>query len=102
MAANRVDFVNEDDAGSILLSLLEEVADAACADADKHLNEVGAGDGEERHVGLAGHSAGQQGLAGSRRSNEQDTLGNAAAELLKFLRLAEIFDDLLQLFLGLI
>ncbi len=102
MAADRVDFVDEDDAGSVLLALLEEVADAACADADKHLNKVGTGDGEERHIGFAGHGTRQQGLAGSRRSDEQHALGNAAAQLLELLRLAQVFDDLLQLFLGLI
>ena len=102
MAADGIDFVDEDDAGSVLLALLEEVADAACADADEHLNKVRTGDGEERHVGFAGHGAGQQGLAGSRRSDEQHALGNAAAELLELLRLAQVLDDLLQLFLGLV
>ena len=100
MATDRVDFVDEDDAGSVLLALLEEVANAACANADEHLHEVRAGDGEEGHVGFAGNCAGEQRLAGSRRSDEQDALGNAAAELLELLRLAKELDDLLQLFLG--
>ena len=42
MPADRVDFVDEDDAGRILLGLLEHVADTAGADADEHLDEVGA------------------------------------------------------------
>jgi len=67
---------------------------------DEHLNKVGTGDGEERHVGLAGHSTRQQGLAGSRGPDEKHTLGNASTELLELLRLAQVFDDLLQLFLG--
>ena len=100
MAADRVDFVDEDDAGSVLLALLEEVADAACADADEHLDKIGTGDGEERHVGFAGHGTGEQGLAGSRRSDEKHALGDASAELLELLRLAQVLDDLLQLFLG--
>ena len=102
MTADRVDFVDEDDAGRVLLALFEQVADAAGAHADKHLHEVRTGDGEERHVGFAGDRAGQQGLAGSRRSDQQHALGNAAAELLELLRLAQELDDLLQLFLGLI
>jgi len=57
MAADRVDLVDEDDAGRVLLALLEHVAHAAGADADEHLDEVRAGDGEERHVGLAGDGA---------------------------------------------
>ena len=100
MTAHRIDFVDEDDAGRVLLALFEEVADAACADADEHLHEVRTGDGEERHVGFAGHRAGEQRLAGSRRSDEKHALGNASAELLELLRLAQILDDLLQLFLG--
>ena len=102
MTADGVDFVDEDDAGSVLLALFEEIANAACADADEHLNKVGAGDGEEGHVGFAGHGARQQGLAGSRRPDEQHALGNAAAQLLELLRLAQVLDDLLQLFLGLV
>jgi hypothetical protein len=48
-----VDLVDEDDAGRVLLALLEEVADAARADADEHLDEVRARDAEEGHAGLA-------------------------------------------------
>jgi len=47
--------------------LLEEVADARGAHADKHLNELGPGDGEERHARLAGDRLGQQRLACSQR-----------------------------------
>jgi hypothetical protein len=35
-----VDFVDEDDARRIFLALLEKIANAACAYADEHLNEV--------------------------------------------------------------
>ena len=100
MASNRVNFVDEDDAGSILLALLEQIADAARTDADEHLDEVRTGDGEERDIGLAGDRAGQQSFAGSRRSDEQHALGDAPAQLLEFLRLAQELDNLLQLFLG--
>ena len=101
MAAHGVDFIDEDDAGRVLLALLEQVAHAAGAHADEHLHEVRTGDGEERHAGFAGDGARQQGLAGSRRADQQHALGNAAAQLLEFLRLAQELDDLLQLFLGL-
>jgi hypothetical protein len=97
-----VDFVDEDDAGSILLALLKEIPDAACADADEHLDEVRTGDAEERNIGFAGNSTGQQRLTGSGRSDQQHTLGDASAELLELLRLAQELDDLLQLFLGFI
>ncbi len=95
-----VDFVDEDDAGGVLLALLEKVADAGRADAYEHLNEVRAGDGEEGNVSFAGHCAGEEGLAGARRSDEEDALGDAAAEALELLSFAEELDDLLELFLG--
>ena len=66
MAADGVDLVHEDDAGRRLLRLLEEVADARGADADEHLDEVGAGDREERDAGLARDRAREQRLAGAR------------------------------------
>ena len=50
--ADGVDLVHEDDAGRGLLRLLEEVAHAGRADADEHLDEVGARDREERDAGL--------------------------------------------------
>jgi len=72
-----------------LLALLEEVADAGCAYADEHLDEVRAGDGEEGDVGFAGYCAGEKSLAGAWRSDEQNALGDAAAEALELLRFAE-------------
>ena len=48
MAADGVDFIDEDDAGRVLLALLEQVAHARRADADEHLDEVRAADREER------------------------------------------------------
>ena len=96
MAADGVDFVDEDDAGRVLLRLIEHVAHAASADADEHLDEVGAGDGEERHIGFAGDGAREQRLAGAGRADEQRAARDAPAELLEFLRIAQELDDLLQ------
>ena len=100
MAADRVDFIDEDDAGRVLLRLLEHVAHAAGADAHEHFDEVRAGDREERHIRFAGDGAGEQRLAGARRTDEQHALRDAAAEPLEFLRIAQEFDDLFQFFLG--
>src|ERR1700761_2865687 len=62
VATDGVDLVHEDDAGTVLLGLLEQVAHARGADADEHLDEVRPGDREERHAGLAGHRPSQQRL----------------------------------------
>ena len=66
--ADGVDLVDEDDAGRVRLALLEEVAHPAGADADEHLDEVGARHREERPARLAGHRLGEQRLAGARRA----------------------------------
>ncbi len=102
MAADGVDLVDEDDARGALLALLEHVAHARGADADEHLDEVGARDRKERHVRLAGDGAGEQSLAGARRADEQTALRDAAAEALELLRVLEELDDLLKLLLRLI
>ena len=102
MAADRVDFVDEDDAGRVLLGLLEHVADARGADADEHLDEVGAGNGEERHVGFARDRARDQRLAGAGRADQQHAARNLAAEPLELAGVAQELDDLLQILLGLV
>ena len=80
VTADGVDLVDEDDGRRVGLGLLEQVADAAGADADEHLDEVRAGDREERHAGLAGDGAGEQRLAGAGRAVEQDALGDLGAD----------------------
>jgi hypothetical protein len=101
-AADGVDLVEEDDAGAVVLRLLEQVADPAGADADEHLDEVGAADREERHVGLAGDRLGEQRLAGAGLADEQHAARDAAAEALELLRVLEELDDLHHLVLGLL
>ena len=98
LAADRVDFIDEDDAGRVLLGVLEHVAHAGRAHADEHFDEIGAGNAEERHLGLAGDALGQQGLAGARRADQQQAARNAAAELLELLRVLQEVDDFLHLF----
>ena len=97
MAADGVDLVHEDDAGAVLLGLLEQVTDARGADADEHLDEVRAGDREERHARLARDRARQQRLAGARRAVQQHALGDPGAERLELLGVLEELLDLVQL-----
>ena len=100
MAADSVDFVDEDDAGRVLLGLVEHVAHAAGADADEHFDEVRTGNGEERHVGFTRDRAGKQRLAGAGRADEQHAARDLAAQPLELLRVAQELDDLLEVFLG--
>ena len=100
--AQRVQLVDEDDARRPALGLVEQVAHAGGADADEHFDKIGAAKAEERHVGLAGHGLGQQRLAGAGRADEQDALGDAAAEALVLVGGLEEIDDLAQLGDGLV
>src|SRR5689334_1047527 len=100
MATDGVDLVDEDDARRVRLALLEQIADAAGTDADEHLNEVRTRHRKERTAGFTGDCAGEQSLAGSRRSDQQCALGKTATELGEFLRILQEFDDLLELHLG--
>ena len=83
--------------GAVLLGLLEQVAHPGGADADEHLDEVRAGDREERHAGLAGDGAGQQRLAGAGRAVEQHALGDLGAERLVPRRVLQEVLDLVEL-----
>mmetsp|Transcript_28707 Transcript_28707/g.70707 ORF Transcript_28707/g.70707 Transcript_28707/m.70707 type:complete len:322 (-) Transcript_28707:550-1515(-) len=102
LAAHRVDLVDEDDARRERARLRKEVTHAARADADKHLDEVGARDAEEGHRRFARRRLGQQRLARARRADEQRALGHARAELCELLRVLEELDELGDLELGLV
>ena len=80
-AADRVELVDEQDAGGVLAALFEQVAYPAGAHAHEHLDEIGAGHVEEGYVGLAGDRLRQQGLAGARHAYQQHALGNARSHL---------------------
>ena len=102
VAPDRIDFIDKDNAGGVLLALDKEVADARSADTDKHLHEIRAADAEKRHSGLTGDGPGQQRLARARRAHEQYTLGDASAQAGEFFRVAQEIDHLAQFLLGLI
>ena len=86
--------------GDLLLGLVEHVAHAGGTHADKHLDEVGAGDGEERHLGFAGNGLGEQGLAGTGLAHHQHAAGNAPTEFLELARIPQELHQFLHVFLG--
>src|SRR5439155_293488 len=97
-----VDFVDEDDARSVRLALLEQVAHPRGADADEHLHEIGSRHREERPSRLAGHGFSEERLARPGRPDEQRPLREPAAQALELLRVLEEIDDLFELLLGLV
>ena len=102
MAAHGVDLIDKDDGRRGLLGLVKQIAHAAGAHAHEHLHKVGAGDGEEGRVGLAGHGLGQQRFARARRAHQQHALGNARAHIGVSLGVFEEIDHFLKLFLFLL
>ena len=81
---------------------VKKVTHLACAHADKHLDELRAGHGEERYVCLTGDSLCKHRLAGSRRADEQHALRHGRADIGVFLRVMEVVHDLGEGFLCLV
>jgi len=93
-AADCVNFINENQTGRILASLLEHVPYTAGAHAHEHLDEIGAADAEESRIGFAGNRFGQKGLARAGGAHHQNAFGNTTTEALK---LFGVFEELHQL-----
>src|SRR5207253_6798655 len=94
--SQRIELVDEDDARGLGFGLLEQIANARRADANEHLDEFRTAQAEERHVRFAGDRTRQEGLSGAGRSDEEDALWNAAAQIRVLLRVLQKLDDLLQ------
>ena len=97
-SADGVDFVDKDDAGLILFRHIEKVAHTAGADADVHFDEVGAGNGEERHARLSRDGFREQGFTRSRRAYQEHAAGNPRAEVGELFGSLQKFHDFLQFF----
>jgi len=102
VAPHGVDLIDENDAGGLLLGLVEHVADAGGADTDEHFDKIGTRDRKERHLGLAGDGLGEQGLAGAGLAHHEHTPGNAPAEPLELVGFAQEVDKFLDILLGLL
>ena len=100
LTPNGINLVDKDDARSRLFCLLKEVTHTGCADADEHLDEVGATDREELNARLTGDRLCEKRLARARRAEEQYPLGDACAELVELVGGLEELDDFLKLLLG--
>mmetsp|Transcript_35703 Transcript_35703/g.43061 ORF Transcript_35703/g.43061 Transcript_35703/m.43061 type:complete len:400 (+) Transcript_35703:913-2112(+) len=99
-SANSINLINEDDARSILLCLLKQVTNAGSTNTDEHLHKLGTRDREERDTSLSCNSLCQQGLSGTRGSDQQDTLGDASTNSGEALRPLQELDNLHEILLG--
>ena len=101
-ASYGVNLVDEDDAGSLLLGLLEEVTHARSAHADEHLDEIRSRYREERYVCLTGNGLCKKGLSRTRGAYQKRSLGDLGSQLTVFVGLLEEVDYLHDLDLGLL
>jgi hypothetical protein len=91
--ADRVELVDEDDAGLVTAGVAEQPAHARGANAGVHFDEVGAARGNKWHGGLASHRPREQRLAGARRTHEQDAARDPAANRFEPAGFLEEVDD---------
>ena len=92
-----IELIEEEDAGSGLAGLLEDVADVGLGLAEPHGEELGSLDRDEVGLALVGDGLGHEGLTATGRAVEQHTLGGAHAELLELFGVLDgILDELLE------
>src|ERR1700722_1797173 len=102
LPADGVQFVNENDARCVALSLLKQVAYPCSTHADKHLDKIAPADQKEWHLGFTGNSARQQCFTGAGRSDQKDTLRNASAHSFILFRVLDKLYHLLEFEFGLV
>src|SRR5258708_39219992 len=73
---NRVDLVDKDDTGSVLLGLLKQVAHAAGSHTDEQFDKAGGTGAEESHTCITCDCTRPQGRARAWRADQQHAFGN--------------------------
>ena len=81
LATYGIDFIYEDDAGTILLSRSEEISYTRGTHAYEHLHKIGARYGEEGNLSLSGYGSCKQGFTGTGRAHHQNAARNTTAQL---------------------
>src|SRR3989440_1271320 len=99
---NGIDLMDENYGRGVLACLLKQITHTAGSRSDEEFDKVGGARTEERHSCLSGDCTRQQGLAGTRWANQQDTPGDMRSELDVALRVTQEVDHLTQFRLGLI
>ena len=74
-----IQFVNKDNAGSFMLSLLKQISHPRCPHTDKEFYKRRTADTKKRHFGFTRHGFGQQGFTGSGRTDQERAFRNFAA-----------------------
>ena len=99
-ASDSVNFVNKNEARCVFAGLFKHVTNTAGADTNEHFHEIRTADAEESGVSFAGNCLGEQRLACAWSADHEYALGNASAQTLKFLGIAQELDQFGDLVLG--
>src|SRR3972149_7532142 len=87
--SNGIDFVDEDDTGSVPFSLKEEITHPGSPDPHKHLNEVRTTDAEKGNVSFTCNRPGQKCFTCSRGADEKNSFRDPSAKLRKYFWIPE-------------
>src|SRR5690606_12048156 len=87
LAADCVNFIDENDTRCVFLSVFEQITNSGSPDTDEHLNKIRTTDREERNACFSGNSTSQEGFTGTRRSDKQNTFWNAGADVCESARI---------------
>ena len=79
--------------------MFEQVAHAACANANKHFDEIRAGNRKERNIGFACNRLRQESFSTTRLPRQQNSAWNASAKFAEALWVLQKFNNFLNFFL---
>ena len=100
LAANGINFVDENDAGTVFLGALKQVADPGGAHPHEHFHKLGTREGEEGHACLSRNGLSQESFTRSRGTDKQNALGNFRAHGGEALRGFQESDHFLEVLFG--
>ena len=100
VTTDRINLVDEYNAGCLLFCLLKHIANTGCTHTDKHFYKVGTGNREKGYFCLAGNGFGQKRLTCPRWTHHQHAFGDTPTKALEFTWITEEFHQFTDIFLG--
>ena len=85
-SSNSINFIDENNAWRIFLSLFKEISNPTCSNPDKHFHKIRPADAEKRNFRLTGDRFCQHGLPRSGISHQKDSSGYFSSQFFKLFR----------------
>src|SRR3989344_5047433 len=99
MAPDCIDLIYKNNRRSGFLGRAKQITHTRSADTDKHLDKFRRTNMEKRNTSFSSNRAGKKSLSGTWRAHEENAARDPRANLKKFLRVFEKFNNLFELFL---